>query len=56
MLSNPKTSIPGILILVASLATLAAHALQGTIGATDLGSVIAALTGLGLIAAKDGGK
>lgn len=55
-MSNPKTTIAGYLLVAASVLTLAAHALTGELGTGDLSLVLSALTGLGLIAAKDGGR
>ena len=55
MLSNWKTTIPGYCLLIASVLTLAAHAIAGNIGAGDFPAVLSGLTGLGLIGAKDGG-
>lgn len=54
-MDNKKTTIAGYLILAASLATVVAHALTGGLGAADFAAVISGLTGIGLIAAKDGG-
>lgn len=54
-MNNPKTSIPGWLLLVASVLTLAAHAWSGSIGASDFPTILTALTGVGLIGSKDGG-
>lgn len=55
MMSNPKTTIAGYLLLAASVFTLAAHLLTGNIGAADFSLVMTGLTGLGLIGASDGG-
>lgn len=55
MLSNPKTSIPGYLLLVSAVLTLAAHAWSGNIGSADWTTVMQALVGVGLISAQDGG-
>ena len=54
-MSNPKTTIAGYLILVSSIITFVAHFLSGTVGQADFGLVLSALTGLGLVAASDGG-
>lgn len=55
MLSNPRTTIPGYLLLLASAATLVAHLLGGGVTSADWTSVMSGLVGIGLIAAKDGG-
>lgn len=55
-MKNPKTTIAGYLILAASLATVAAHLLSGAgFGASDIGAVVTAVGGLGLVGASDGG-
>lgn len=55
-MKNPKTTVAGYLILLAAVATVAAHLLTGAgLGQTDIGAVVAAVTGLGLIGASDGG-
>lgn len=55
-MKNPKTTIAGYLILLASVATVAAHLLSGAgLGQADIGAVVAAVSGLGLIGASDGG-
>ena len=56
--SNPKTTIAGYLTLAIAVLTVAVHVLTGgfgAIGSQDIPSVLAALAGLGLIAAQDGG-
>ena len=54
-MSNPKTTIAGYLVLLAAMATVAAHVLTGSVSLADFGAILPALTGIGLIAAKDGG-
>lgn len=55
-MKNPKTTIAGYLILLASVVTVAAHVLTGAgLSQADLGAVVAAISGLGLIGASDGG-
>jgi hypothetical protein len=55
-MKNPKTTVAGYLILLASVATVAAHLLSGSgLGQTDIAAVVTAITGLGLIGASDGG-
>lgn len=54
-MKNPKTTIAGYLVLLASIATVAAHVLTGGITSADLAAIPAALTGIGLIGSSDGG-
>ena len=55
MLSNPKTTIAGYLLLVGSAATLVAHLLGGGVTSADWTAVMSGLAGIGLIASADGG-
>lgn len=55
MLSNPRTTIPGYLLLLASVATVVAHLLGGGVTNADWTSVMGGLVGIGLIGSKDGG-
>ena len=52
---NPKTTITGYAVLLGALVTLVSHLLAGAIGASDITAVLAALSGIGLITASDGG-
>jgi hypothetical protein len=55
-MKNPKTTIAGYLLLLASVATVAAHLLGGSgLGQADIAAVIGAIGGLGLVGASDGG-
>ena len=55
-MKNPKTTIAGYLVLAASIVTVVAHFLTaGSLNQTDMAAVIAAIAGLGLIGASDGG-
>jgi hypothetical protein len=54
MMNNPKTTIAGTLLMAGAIFTLVAHALQGGPSLNDLTALLAALGGLGLVAAKDG--
>ena len=55
-MQNKKTTIAGYISLAAALLTAVATFLSGgDIGAVVQNSVIPAIAGLGLIAAKDGG-
>lgn len=55
-MKNPKTTIAGYLVLLAAVATVAAHVLSGSgIGSADIGAVVAAISGIGLINSGDGG-
>lgn len=54
-MSNPKTTIAGYLVLAAAVLTVAAHVLTGTVSSADFAAILPAITGLGLIAGKDGG-
>lgn len=55
-MTNPKTTVAGVLVLAASVLTVAVSFLKtGTITTEAMGPVLAALTGLGLIGARDGG-
>lgn len=51
---NPKTTLAGALTLLGALAYAVAKFLNGE--TPDLAAVLAAITGLGLIGAADGGK
>jgi hypothetical protein len=53
-MNNPKTTIAGTLMIAGAILTIAAHALQGAISVNDVTALLAALGGLGLVAAKDG--
>lgn len=53
-MKNWKTTTAGVLTLLGALAYGAAKFLNGE--TPDLGAVLAAITGLGLIGASDGGK
>lgn len=53
---NPKTTIAGYLLVGASVLTVGAHILSGGgVSLVDLQSVVAALGGIGLVLASDGG-
>lgn len=55
-MTNPKTTIAGYLVLAATLLTVVAHLLTGVgLSGADLAAIPAALAGIGLIAASDGG-
>lgn len=55
-MKNPKTTIAGYLVVLAAVATVAAHLLSGAgLGQSDIAALVAAVTGLGLIGASDGG-
>jgi hypothetical protein len=54
-MNNPKTSIAGYLIILASVATLVSHLLGGGLTLADVTALVTALGGVGLVAAKDGG-
>lgn len=55
-MKNPKTTIAGYLMVLAAVATVVAHVLSGSgLGQTDIAAVVAAIGGLGLINASDGG-
>lgn len=51
---NPKTSMLGILVLLAALSTLGVHLFTSGLSTADLQAVVGGLAGLGLIHAKDG--
>ena len=56
-MNNPKTTIAGYLTIAIAVLTVAVHILTagfGSLGAADIGAVMAALAGVGLISAKDG--
>lgn len=53
-MSNKKTSIPGWLMLIGSIAYLAAKFILGTAGPEDMAAVLSALGGIGLINSQDG--
>jgi hypothetical protein len=55
MMNNPKTTIAGYLVLAASLLTVIAHGLSGSLGGADLTALLGAAGGVGLISARDGG-
>ena len=55
IVNNPKTTIAGYLVVVASLLMVIAHGLNGSLGAADLTALVGAAGGVGLISAKDGG-
>ncbi len=56
MMMNPKTTIAGYCLIAASVLTFVAHVLQtGTVSMIDLNALVGVLSGLGLVAAKDGG-
>ena len=52
---NPKTTLPGYLVLAASMLSLAAKLLAGGLDAAAIQDILAALAGIGLIGAHDGG-
>ncbi|MBI3126729.1 MAG: hypothetical protein HYZ11_03900 [Candidatus Tectomicrobia bacterium] len=52
---NPKTTLPGYLILAASVLSFAAKILAGGVDAAAIQDILAALAGIGLISARDGG-
>jgi len=52
-MSDAKTTIVGMLLVVAAAMTLTAHALTTGITALDLQNLFSALAGVGLILAKD---
>jgi len=54
--NNPKTTIAGYLVIGASVLTVAAHFLTGSLAAADISSLMGVLAGLGLVAAADAGK
>ena len=54
-MTNPKTTYAGYAVLLGALGYLVAHLLAGTLSMMDVQAVLAALGGVGLIAAKDGG-
>lgn len=54
-MTNPKTTYAGYAMLLSALAYLGAHFLAGTLSMMDVQAVFAALGGVGLIAAKNGG-
>ncbi len=54
-MQNPKTTLAGYALIVATLLTLLAHLMTGGLSASDVSSVVVALGGLGLISATDGG-
>ena len=54
---NWKTTVVGIALLVGAVATAVVALLDGDPSTSlDIGSIIAALSGVGLLAAKDGDK
>lgn len=57
MLSNPRTTIIGYLLVIAAVLQIAVHVMTGTFSGISehITEIITALTGVGLIAAKDGG-
>ena len=55
MMSNPKTTILGYLSLLAVLIHAAQAVISGNYANVGIPDIIAALTGVGLIASKDGG-
>ncbi len=55
MLNNPKTTIAGYFLLGAAVLTVVAHMMTGAGITGDLPALIAALAGVGLVAARDGG-
>ena len=57
-MKHPKTTTTGILTLAIAILTLAQHVVSGgfqAIGAQDIPAIMAALAGIGLITASDGG-
>lgn len=54
-MQNPKTTLPGYLVLGASALSFAARLLSGGLDAGAIQDLLAALAGVGLISAKDGG-
>lgn len=55
MLSHPKTTLVGYLVLAAAVLHVAIAALKGDYANLGLADVLTALTGLGFVAASDGG-
>ena len=55
IVNNPKTTIAGYMVLVASLLMVVAHGLNGSLSGADLTALLGAAGGVGLISAKDGG-
>lgn len=57
MLSNPRTTIIGYLLIAAAVLQIAVHVMTGTFNgiAEHITEIITALTGVGLIMSKDGG-
>lgn len=55
-MNNPKTTVAGYLLLGAAVLTLAGHLVAGGLGANDVINLMAALGGLGLVCARDGGR
>jgi hypothetical protein len=57
-MKNPKTTVAGYLTLAIAILTTVYHVLTGgfsAIGSQDIPAVLAALAGIGLISASDGG-
>ncbi len=54
-MQNPKTTMAGYLVLGASILSLAAKFVGGGVDVGAIQEVLAALAGLGLISARDGG-
>jgi hypothetical protein len=58
LVKNPKTTIAGYITLTIAVLTVVSHVLTagiGGLGAGDIAAIMAALAGVGLIAASDGG-
>lgn len=56
MLQNPKTTLIGWAVLAGCALYLGQHAWTNSLTIDDLKAVIGLASGLGLIAAQDGGK
>lgn len=54
-MNNPKTTIAGYLVVAGAVLTVVAHVLTGGLTQADFSAVMAALAGIGLVFAADGG-
>lgn len=55
-MDNPFTSVSGILLFIAAVLNLVAHALGGSLDQNQVGlSLVGIIAGAGLLNAKDGG-
>lgn len=52
---NPKTTVLGYIIIAGAVAKLILDLLHGAPVESDIGAIVAALAGAGLVVAKDGG-